>query len=179
MKTISTKGIELLKKLEGERLTAYRDTGNKWTIGVGHLIQAHERYLLGGIDQNKSTELLRNDLSLSITAVNDSIKIPLLQSQIDALIILAFNIGNSAFKNSQLVQMINSGRPGNEIFSRWVTHYVTAGGIKSEGLETRRKIEASLFLTSPDIYNTEKQSEWMIPIVAIGIISFLLLKYNK
>ena len=36
---ISDKGIEQIKKFEGEKLTIYKDTAGIYTVGVGHAIQ--------------------------------------------------------------------------------------------------------------------------------------------
>lgn len=33
---ISNKGLELIKKFEGCRLAAYKDSSGVWTIGYGH-----------------------------------------------------------------------------------------------------------------------------------------------
>lgn len=33
---ISNKGLELIKRFEGCRLTAYQDSGGVWMIGYGH-----------------------------------------------------------------------------------------------------------------------------------------------
>jgi lysozyme len=145
MYTISTKGIQLLKELEGTKLAAYQDTGGKWTIGTGHLIKPGEEYLYNGITEAKADELLSHDLANVTTMLNKNIRVPVTQSEVDSLIILGFNIGTGALRDSELLKLINQGAPVRAIVKRWTEHYITAGGVLSKGLLKRRAIEAVLW----------------------------------
>lgn len=143
MITISSKGIQLIKQEEGERLKPYQDSGGFWTIGVGHKILPDEAALFLGITSEKSTDLLRSDLGKVITALNNRITVPLTQDQIDALAGFLFNAGTAAGKT--LFSLINNHASPAEIFSQWTSHYITTGGAESSQLKARRIREANLF----------------------------------
>ena len=120
---ISSKGINMLKKLEGSvtkggKHVIYDDkTGapvdvNKplpsgATIGYGHLIKRGEDFR-NGISEAKATELLRADIATAERAVRDNITVPLSQNQFDALTSLAYNIGTKNFADSTVVKYVNN-----------------------------------------------------------------------
>jgi len=53
----------LIKRFEGERLTAYKDAAGYWTIGIGHLIKSNEQHLIGAtITADQSDTLFKMDL---------------------------------------------------------------------------------------------------------------------
>lgn len=139
---VSSKGLDFLKVLEGSKSKMYKDVKGLPTIGVGHLITSKEPSLLtatlSGAQINK---LLNKDLDRFEKAVKDTIKVPLKQNQKDALVSLAFNIGENGFKNSTLAKRINSGASKDSIiqgFSMWDSPIV---------LSSRRAKEARLFFT--------------------------------
>ena len=108
---ISQKGIDFIKREEGERLTAYLDSVGIWTIGVGHTGFIDGKPVTKGmtITAEKSRNVLMADLKRFESAVNSSVKIKLTQNQFDALVSLAFNIGEGAFLRSTLVKKLNAG----------------------------------------------------------------------
>lgn len=111
MMQISDKGIQFIIKEEGERLTAYQDSVGVWTIGVGHTGYVDNKQITKGmtITQDKSRDILKSDLKRFEKAVNESVNIHLNQNQYDALVSLAFNIGEGAFKRSTLLKLLNKG----------------------------------------------------------------------
>lgn len=108
---ISQKGIDFIKREEGERLTAYLDSVGIWTIGVGHTGFIDGKPVIKGmrISAEKSHSVLVADLKRFESAVNSAVKIKLTQNQFDALVSLAFNIGEGAFLRSTLVKKLNAG----------------------------------------------------------------------
>lgn len=139
---ISPQGIDTIKGFEALRLTAYRDTGGRWTIGYGHTASA-----VAGmqISEARALELLAKDLAEAITAVNKLVSAPLEQYEFDALVSFVFNIGKSAFKTSTILRLINSRSDPMRIaaeFKRWVYD----NGMRIAGLETRRAKERLLYL---------------------------------
>lgn len=142
---ISEKGIEFIRCLEGEKLTAYPDVVGIWTIGVGHTGFVDGKPVAKGmsISAEKSKALLIADLKRFESAVNNAVKILLTQNQFDALVSLAFNIGEGAFSRSTLVQKLNVGdvKGAAEQFLVWKN----AGGRFSQGLLNRRQKEKALF----------------------------------
>ncbi|UWZ92563.1 lysozyme [[Pasteurella] aerogenes] len=142
---ISERGINFIKSEEGERLTAYQDIVGVWTIGVGHTGYVDNKPVSKGmkISQDKSRELLLKDLRRFEKTINDSVKVPLKQNQYDALVSLAFNIGEGAFSRSTLVRKLNAldYKGASEQFLVWKN----AGGRVSKGLLGRRKREKVMF----------------------------------
>lgn len=64
------------------------------------------------------------------------------QNEFDALVSFHYNCGSSA----TLVKMVNSK---NVLLKDWwVTHYITAKGVKLNGLIARRKAEAKLYFSN-------------------------------
>ena len=86
--------IEAIKKAEGFKLKAYKDSVGLWTIGYGHLLRDQEQDYSGySITEEEATALLMADLkvartnvlALSLTGVNGV--------RIGAIIELMFNMG--------------------------------------------------------------------------------------
>ena len=124
MKEISDKGIKFLIDAEGFVNKAYQDVKGLWTIGVGHLIDTvKEKHLLSAVLTKKQVEdLFDKDLDRFEKCVTDTIKVPLPAYKKDALINLAFNIGEGAFKKSTLAKLINAKATDAEIakaFAAW------------------------------------------------------------
>ena len=142
---ISENGIEFIRQLEGEKLTAYPDIVGIWTIGVGHTGFVDGKPVARGmaITKEKSKEILTADLKRFESAVNDAVKVTLTQNQFDALVSLAFNIGEGAFARSTLLNKLNAGdkKGAAEQFLVWKN----AGGRVSQGLLNRRQKEKAMF----------------------------------
>lgn len=148
---ISKKGIELIKKYEGLRLTAYKCPSGIWTIGYGHTKDVTKGMHITG---KQSEELLKEDLKVFEDAVNNYVKVPLNQNQFDALVSFSFNCGSSALKRSTLLRKLNArdfSGAANE-FLKWNK----SNGIILDGLVKRRKDERALFLKSTSVYLSNK-----------------------
>ncbi len=145
MKT-SASGRADIARREGNKLTAYRDSVNVLTIGVGHTSAAGAPTVTAGmsITPHQSDEILTRDLAKFEAAVNGAVKVLLAQHEFDALVSLAFNIGGGAFAKSTLVKKLNAGdRAGAaNAFLSWDK----AGGKTLKGLTIRRQAERAQFL---------------------------------
>jgi GH24 family phage-related lysozyme (muramidase) len=159
--TISEKGINLLKSIEKLRTKPYDDQTGKeitnWvegaTIGYGHLIAKTEwgKYK-NGITEPQAFVLFKSDLSPFEKKVKYLVKVPLLQNQFDALVILAFNIGESSFSSSSILKLVNNPSaktPYSNIEKAWMAWDKSRGKIM-KGLENRRKAEWNIY--SKNIY---------------------------
>lgn len=117
------------------------------TIGYGHLIKPGEDFR-GGITEAQAIDLLRADLANAERAVRDNITVPLLQNQYDALVSLAYNIGNGAFAHSTVVQYINNPNFTSSRYptleSAWRAWNRTQGAV-SKGLINRRNYELNVY----------------------------------
>lgn len=141
---ISDAGLDLIKRFEGLRLTAYQDSADVWTIGWGHTKTAHKGMQ---ITEAQAKQLLREDLAWAEKAVTDAVTVPLNQNQFDALVSFTFNVGAGALKKSTLLKLLNNrdyAGAANQL-SLWVN----AGWKPLAGLKTRRAAEQALFLTAP------------------------------
>jgi len=143
MKT-SPKGIALIKSAEGLRLKAYPDPGTgglPWTIGYGSTAGVTRNMV---ITEAQAEQMLAKDLVRFERIVERLVRVPLNQSQFDALVSFTYNVGEGNFTNSTLLRELNAGDTAGaaEQFSRWVH----AAGKVLPGLVTRRGAERALFL---------------------------------
>lgn len=103
---ISDKGINLIKKYESCRLTAYKCPSNILTIGYGHT--GSDVYIGKRISQEEADKLFSMDLKIHENNVNKLVKVSLTQNQFDALVSLEYNIGYGNFKNSSILRLVNN-----------------------------------------------------------------------
>jgi lysozyme len=139
--TISNDAIDLIKRFEGCKLSAYLCPAKVATIGYGHT----ENVKLGDvITQQQADELLLKDLVVFERAVNNMVIVQINDNQRGALVSFAFNVGKTALKNSTLLKKLNNKDyigSANE-FMRWNK----VAGKPLKGLTNRRKAEKELFL---------------------------------
>lgn len=147
----SQKGIELIKKFEGCKLTAYRDSVGVWTIGFGHTKDVKADMV---ITAEQAEQFLKDDVVYFENGVNKllkTLKAQVTQNQFDALISFAFNLGLGNLRKSTLAKKLyvmqqndrNSVQDVADEFPRWNK----AGGQVLTGLTHRRNAERALFLT--------------------------------
>jgi lysozyme len=141
---ISQAGTDLIKSFEGLRLEAYRCPAGIWTIGYGHVGRRVMRGL--SIDEATAEIWLRSDLEHFENGVSKLLRVPVRQSQFDALVSFAFNLGLGALERSTLLRKLNARDDygAADEFLRWNI----AGGKVLEGLTRRRKAERELFLSA-------------------------------
>ena len=147
--TISNYGLNLIKRFEGCRLSAYRDTVGVITIGYGWTKPIDGKPLTMGtkITQAKAESLLKEGLKSYESKVNKyDNKYHWNQNQFDALVSFAYNLGNIDGLTA------NGTRSISQIANRFLA-YNKAGGRVIAGLTTRRKEERLLFLKS--VSNTD------------------------
>lgn len=145
-KRISPAGLNLIKKYEGLKLTAYKCPAGILTIGYGHT-----KTVKPGMTINKEMAelLLREDLIWVESAIKRHVTVQLNQNQFDALSSFIYNVGERAFANSTLLKLLNQGKilEAGEEFMRW-TKARQPGGLKElPGLVKRRAEEKVLFLS--------------------------------
>lgn len=138
MKT-SKHGIDLVKRFEGCRLTAYKPVATEkyYTIGFGHY--GADVTPTMKITQAQADAFLIADLKKFEEAVSAT-KLALTQCQFDALVSFAYNCGSGNLK--KLVK----GRSVLQIADALLA-YNKAGGKVLAGLTRRRQAERTLFLT--------------------------------
>ena len=143
---ISQKGIDLIKKFEGCKLYAYRDSVGVATIGYGHI----KGVKMGmSITQQQAETFLKDDIKPVETFLN-GMGINYTQGQFDALTSWIFNLGQGNFKSSTMYKYIVARKSDLEITDQMVKWH-NAGGKPLIGLKKRRCEEANMFL-GRDVY---------------------------
>jgi len=144
---VSLDGLNLIKRWEGCRLKAYRDSVKVLTIGYGHTSAAGQPVVTESmtITQKQADDMLARDLGKYEDAVQRAITKPATQHQLDAMTSLCYNIGPGAFAKSSIVRKFNAGDVAGAANSFLL--FNKAGGKVLTGLTRRREDEKKLFLT--------------------------------
>lgn len=150
-KTMSHYGKVLLKRLEGVRLVAYRDSAGIPTIGYGNTYHPDGTPVKMGdtISQSQAESYLDAVIVKYETAVNKIITVPLSQNQFDALVCFVYNIGTTGFLNSTVDDKLNAGDVQAALTTWKSYNKARVGGELTviQGLVNRRQAEISHFLS--------------------------------
>lgn len=146
MKT-SQAGIGLIKRFEGFSGKPYRCPADIPTIGYGSTRYADGREVSMSdqpITEAQAVQLLADTLGRYEKGVTGLVTVPLTQSQFDALVSFAYNLGLGNLGNSTLLKKLNNRDYSGaaDEFPRWVR----GGGKILPGLVARREAERKLFL---------------------------------
>jgi len=138
---ISAAGKGAIEKFEGSVPTAYRDSGGVLTIGIGHTgpeVTPDLVWTQAQIDQQFNIDIARFEATVAA-----AVTVPVTQGQFDAMVSLAFNIGETAFRNSTLVQKLNAGdvAGASAEFPAWRMVKGNVSGV----LVARRRDERAIF----------------------------------
>lgn len=139
---LSDKFYEVIRQLEGLRLQAYKCPSGVWTIGYGHTANVVPGMT---ISTNTAENLLKEDCTwfmVDVLRVLPDVR----GNELDALTLLAYNIGTSAFQKSTLVKVLQQD-PKNydEIAKQWRS-WCYNNKVRSRGLALRREKELQMFL---------------------------------
>jgi lysozyme len=147
--TTSQKGVDLIKKYEGCKLSAYLCPAGVPTIGYGRT----QGVKMGmTITQAQAEAFLKADIK-PLESVLNKMGINYTQNQFDAIISWLFNLGVGNFSSSTLKKKILAKASDVEITDQ-ITKWVNAGGKPVLGLKKRRVEEANLFL-GKTLYNLD------------------------
>lgn len=142
---LSQAGIDAIARIEGFSPTPYPDARGQ-SIGYGHFILPGESFSI--ITEEQGRALLALDTAKANAAVLDLVKVPLTQSQHDALVSFAFNVGINALKNSTLLRLLNAGdyAGASAQFPVWNKSHAPDGSIITvAALTDRRMSEQAMF----------------------------------
>lgn len=156
---ISNEGLSLLKAIEEYRPHPYDDQTGKdienWvpgaTVGYGHLIKGSKWPGFRGreVDEVEADELFMSDLApfedCVMGAINESYQLEVYE--FDALVILAYNIGQRGFSSSSVVKIINDEYEGDTyatLEEAWKAWNKSQGKVM-KGLENRRDAEWAIY----------------------------------
>lgn len=146
MKT-SDQGLAILIDREAAKNTAYQDTKDIWTIGVGHTGPEVVEGLVWTDEQVKAT--FAKDIEKYEKSVNDCVKVPLKQHQFDALVSFAFNCGVNALPHgndggpSSILRALNAGdyEGAGNAFNNWMAD----AAVKSRRTGEREQFKGTAF----------------------------------
>lgn len=144
---IGERGLALIKSFESYRSHPYYDSARVPTIGWG------TTYYPGGrrvrmsdepITRAQADAILQDNLRDFEAGISDALQVEVTQSQFDALVCWAYNVGVGAAHGSTLMRLLNAGdvQGAADQFLRWNK----AGGVTLRGLTRRREAERELFL---------------------------------
>ena len=138
-----SKGLALIKKYEGCRLTAYKCPAGVPTIGYGHTSGVKMGQT---ITQAQADTYLKADLVKFEKIVSNSLTKSVNQNQFDALVSFAYNIGNC----KSIASLINSGKTQAAANKFIDFNKARVNGVLKElaGLTKRREEERKLFMTA-------------------------------
>lgn len=133
-------------EFEGLRLKAYLCPAGVWTIGYGHTRGVTPGMVITGA---QADAFLAEDLAVAEN--NIFMRFPgITQNRFDAMVSLAFNIGNNKFNTSTLYRKARQNPADPTIrdeFNRWVHARVNGQMKVLPGLVKRRKWEADLYFS--------------------------------
>ncbi|KQW86952.1 hypothetical protein ASC84_14615 [Acinetobacter sp. Root1280] len=150
-----------IQEWEGNRLTPdgkgtyyYDDSKGYCTVGWGHLVSqasckaVGKREMKDFISIADAKKYFNEDVPKHETYVKNAIKVPLYQYEFDALVSLAFNIGNIGVKAPNLCRLINQKKYQDGPKEMLDINKITVKGQKvpEAGLTKRRNSEYQLFI---------------------------------
>lgn len=137
--------IDILKSHEGLALDAYPEA-DYWLIGYGH----KGRQVRQGMTITALTaqRYLREDLRSHEDYIRSVVLVPLNENEFSALVILSYNIGNGAFRNSTVLRLLNEDdrKAAADAFLMWNKVKRNGKLTVSTQLTGRREAEKDLFL---------------------------------
>ncbi|MHA3913833.1 lysozyme [Halovulum sp. GXIMD14793] len=151
---VSQTAVNLVKKWEGKRLTAYKDQAGIWTIGYGTTAAAGvgvkpKRGMT--ITEAEAEWYLQKALEKFSQKLDEMLHRQANSNQYAALLSLAYNIGPGAFRKSSALRHFNNGDlervPASIRLWNKITDPRTGKKRVSNGLVNRRNEEAALFAT--------------------------------
>ena len=123
IKTLDEEGLDFLIKEEGVRLKPYLDSVGIPTIGVGSTYyESGKRVKMTDppITHKRAMELFANIVKPYEILVWSVTRDDINQNQFNALVSLAFNIGQGGFKKSSVLKKVNSRFSEEEIRQSWL-----------------------------------------------------------
>lgn len=143
-------GIDLVKSFEGLRLTAYKCSAGKDTIGYGNTFYEDGSKVKPGdkITVERAVKLLEFMLDKFEDSVDKLVTPELNENQKSALVSFAYNCGVGNLKSSTLLKKVNAD-PNDPSIADEFKKWTKAGGKVLTGLVKRRNAESILYFTEP------------------------------
>ena len=148
MRSTSSLGLNLIKKYEGLRLSAYLCPASVVTIGYGSTKYPNGKKVILGeklSGEKEATQLLLSTLDPYEAAVNKHLP-NINQCQFDALVSFCYNVGTGAFIKSTLLKKAKVNNADPSILDEFLRWNKAAGKVMN-GLTNRRREEANLYFS--------------------------------
>ncbi len=126
-------------------LDAYRDDVGVWTIGWGHTDHVRPGQT---ITPAQAEILLAADIAWAVACVDNAIgNTPTTQDQLDAMVLLTFNIGATHFLSSTVLRRhcAKNYAGAADAFAAWNKGTVGGKLVELAGLTERRATEAAIY----------------------------------
>lgn len=136
---LSERGLEMIKSLEGLRLTAYKCAAGVWTIGYGHTAGVRAGMT---ISKGQAEDLLMKDLEPIVKHVR--LYNGLTQGMFDALVSFIFNVGMGAWLDSTIRKEVIKN-PWSANVGYQMLRWVHVKGVIINGLVMRRERERRFY----------------------------------
>jgi len=138
---ITDSTLQTIIGFEGFSAKPYPDAKG-WSIGYGHYMGPSPT--MQSMTRAEAYDLLRDDVAKFSDRVKRVIQQPVTQNQFDAMVSLAYNIGETAFSASSVARYFNKGDvyAAADAFRLWNK----SGGAYVPALAARRESERALFL---------------------------------
>lgn len=146
---ISNKGIDLIARWEGLKLSPYLCTSKIPTIGIGCTYYedgTRVKMTDPAITKERAIELFRNVVVTYVRSVDSFTRDDINQNQFDSLVSLCYNIGAGALKKSTLIKKVNIN-PNNVLIKKEFLKYNISRGKVIKGLTNRRTDESKLYFS--------------------------------
>ena len=137
---VSQECVDLVKFFEGFEANAYLCPANVWTIGYGRTRNVQEGDV---VNERQAERDLLEELDEFANQVLNTVKVELLQHQLDALTSWTYNLGVGNLQSSTLLKKLNTG--DYESVPSEMVRWNKAGGKVLAGLTRRREAEAELW----------------------------------
>lgn len=140
--------IDIIKKFEGCKLSAYKCQAGIWTIGWGNTYYENGSKVQPDdtITQARAEALLLLTVTKFWKEVKKVVKSPVNDNQFAALVSFAYNLGIGALNKSTLLKLVNANPNDKQIANEFMK-WVNAGGKPSNGLINRRRAELHLYFS--------------------------------
>jgi len=150
MMKINKAGKDLIKTYEGLRLTAYKCSANKDTIGYGNTFYEDGSPVKPGdkITMERADKLFTLIVDAFATKVDRAVKSDVNPNQFAALVSFAYNAGVGNLQSSTLLKKVNAN-PNDPTIKDEFMKWTRAGGKVLKGLVNRRTAESTLYFTAP------------------------------
>ena len=142
--TPSQKAIDIIKKWEGCKLTAYQCSAGRWTIGFGSTMYQDGTKVKQGdkISKEKAEKLLMWEVSRKSAIIKANMS----QNQFDALCSFSYNVGIGALLDSILYKKVRLN-PNDKTIKDEFLRWNRVKGKVIDGLTNRRIDEAKLYFS--------------------------------